>query len=95
MLIKNGTLDMHGAIEKLPSVAEKSLASFANGFRQMLWTWQPALVADRFCHCERRNADLLLPACEVRQLLKGGVHAAQIKDIMQMRILCAYGCFFC
>ena len=94
MSIKNGTLDMHGEIEKLPSVAEKSLASFAFGFRQMLWTWQSAPVADRFCHCERRNAQFLMPAEEVRRLLRGGVHVAQIKDIIQMRILFAYGGFF-
>ena len=93
MVIKNSTLDLNGEIEKLPSVAEKSLASFAKGFRQMLWTWQPAPVTDRFCNCERRNADLLLSAGEVRQLLKGGVHVAQIKDVIQMRILCAYGVF--
>jgi hypothetical protein len=94
MNIKNGTLDQHGEMEKLPSVAEKSLASFAFGFRQMLWTWQSAPVADRFCHCERRNAQLLMPAEEVRRLLQGGVHVAQIKDIIQMRILFAYGGFF-
>ena len=90
MVIKNSTLDLNCEIEKLPSVAEKSLASFAKGFRQMLWTWQPALVTDRFCNCERRNADLLLSVGEVRQ---GGVHVAQIKDVIQMRIVCAYGGF--
>ena len=81
-------------VDELPPLWRASLMSFARGYRQLVWMWQPGSILQGISFAERCDANMVLPLADVEQMLAGGVHIAQVKDILQMKVLHVHGGFF-
>ena len=94
------TLDGEGRVnpdchvDALPPLWRASLLSFARGYRQIVWMWQPGSLLQGISFAERCDANMVLPLADVEQTLAGGVHVAQVKDVLQMKVLHVHGGFF-
>ena len=94
-LNSQGSLSSEDSIVLLPGfIEQESLISWSHGYRQIVWCWQQAPVfEDEIQWCESRNAEVFLPLQVVQKMLAGGVHIAQVKDVLQMHVLAVCGVF--
>ena len=93
-LSPDGAANRDDQITWLPDLAMASLESFSYGYRQLLWCWQeaPAVTnTETIPWVELRDAETFLPFARVKALMAGGVHVAQVKDILQMHVLAVLG----
>lgn len=75
-LTAHGLIDADTEIQHLPSLVQQSLISFAPGYHQWVWCWQPK-IAVPFHLVELRDASVFIPLEEANRLLGAGVHIAQ------------------